>query len=400
LPQNPMVKLNVCGGYLSTMLRTLKVSLPADPALVQTALAFNWACQIALDYGTKHKTSNKNTLNTATYHQIRETLPCLPSALIQTARDQAAEILKRTGCVATTKKRLSVRYDKRTFKFYPDQNRASLTTVCGRLSFPFKHYEYLDTWRGTYTNAQLIIRKGRASLNVQVEVIETGKEGRKDSVSGGVLGIDRGVHDIAVCSDSTFFGSSKLRAVKGRYQHQRSVLQRVGTRSARRKLRRVSGRERRFTLDTNHCISKKIVEKDEFDILALEKLHIRKGKKNGRRFNILLGSWSPGELRRLILYKAEAIGKVVVEVDPRYTSQRCSRCGYTDERNRHGLRFHCLRCGFELHADLNAARNIGVLGRSEYLRLCVNEPIVASSDATPADVADGSCKLPNSLGGS
>jgi IS605 OrfB family transposase len=382
------------------MLRTLKVSLPADPALVQTAHAFNHACQIALDYGSQHKTSNKNVLNRATYHQVRETLPYLPSALVQTARDQASEILRRTGCAAAAKKRLSVRYDKRTFKFYPDQDRASLTTVCGRLSFPFKHYQYLDTWRGTYTNAQLIIRRGRAFLNVQVEVIETGKEGMVNSTSGGVLGIDRGVRDIAVCSDNTFFDSSKLRAVKGRYQHQRIALQRVGTRSAHRKLRRVSGRERRFTLDTNHCISKKIVEKDEFEIFALEKLHVRKGKRKGRRFNKMLGSWSPGELRRLISYKAEARGKIVVEVDPRFTSQRCSRCGYTDKRNRHGLRFRCLRCGFELHADLNAARNIGALGKSEYLRLCVNEPIVAPHDATPSGAADGSCKPPNSLGGS
>jgi IS605 OrfB family transposase len=382
------------------MLRTLKVPLPTHPALVQTAIAFNRACQIALDYGSQHKTSNKNTLNRATYHQIREALPRLPSALVQAARDQASEILKRTGCAAAAKKRLSVRYDKRTFKFYPDQDRTSLTTVCGRLSFRFKHYQYLDKWRGTYTNAQLVIRRGRAFLNVQVEVVETGKMEAAGLTSGGVLGIDRGVHDIAVCSDNTFYASSRLRAAKGRYQYERRVLQRVGTRSAHRKLRRVAGRERRFTLDTNHCISKKIVEKEEFEILALEKLHVRKGKKNGRRFNQVLGSWSPGELRRLILYKAEARGKVVVEVDPRYTSQRCSRCRYTDKRNRRGLRFRCLRCGFELHADLNAARNIGVLGRSEYLRLCVNEPIVAPSDATPAGAADGSCKPPNSLGGS
>jgi IS605 OrfB family transposase len=382
------------------MLRTLKVSLPTDPALMQTAIAFNQACQIALNYGSQHKTSNKNILNRATYRKIREALPRLPSALIQTARDQAAEILRRTGCVAAAKKRLSVRYDKRTFKFYPDQDRASLTTTSGRLSFPFKHYQYLDTWKGTYTNAQLTIRRGRAFLNVQVEIMETGKVEKASLVSGGLLGIDRGVHYSAVCSDNTFFGSSNLRAVKGRYQHQRRVLQRVGTRSAHRKLRRVSGRERRFTLDINHCISKKIVEKKEFDILALEKLDVRKRKKKGRRFNKMLGSWSPGELRRLILYKAEAKEKVVVEVDPRFTSQRCSRCGYTDKRNRRGLRFRCLRCGFELHADLNAARNIGVLGRSEYLRLCVNEPIVASHDATPAGVADGSCKPPNSSGGS
>jgi putative transposase len=213
-------------------------------------------------------------------------------------------------------------------------------------------------------------------------------------VAGVVLGIDRGVVNAAVCSDNTFFNSGRLRSVKGRYQHQRRVLQRVGTRSAHCKLRKLSGRERRFTLDINHCISKSIVDKQEFDVFALEKLEVSKSRQNGRRFNKMLGSWSPGELRRFILYKADTRGKVVVEVDPHYTSQRCSRCSYTDRRNRHGLRFRCLRCGFELHADLNAARNIGALGRSEYLRLCVNEPIVALDEAAPAGVVDGSYKPP------
>lgn len=62
--------------------------------------------------------------------------------------------------------------------------------------------------------------------------------------------------------------------------------------------------------------------------------------------------------------------------------------------------FHCVVCGFALNADLNAARNIGALGKSEYLRLFVNEPIVALGEASPVGVVDGSCKPPNLLGGS
>jgi IS605 OrfB family transposase len=357
---------------------------------------------MTLNYGAEHKTYNRNALNRGTYRPVREALPELPSALVQSARDQAAEILRRTNCMQCIKKRLSIRYDKRTFKFYPDQNRASLTTTGGRLNFSFTHYEYLDTWRGTYTSAQLLLRKGRAFLNVQVEVAADAemKEDKETGRAGMVLGVDRGVLKVAVCSDNTFFGSSRLRSVKGRYQYQRHVLQRVGTRSAHRKLRKVSGRERRFALDVNHCISKAIVEKEEFDVFAVENLEVGKAKRKGRRFNRMLGSWSPGQLLRFIVYKAEALGKAVVGVHPRYTSQRCSRCGYVDKRNRRGLRFRCLQCGFQLNADLNAARNIGVLGRSELLRLCVNEPIVALGDAPPTGGADGSCKPPNSLGGS
>ncbi len=376
------------------MFRTVKVKLPFESSLVQTAVAFNKACQIVLDYGSKHKICNKDSLNKATYRQVRESIPNLPSALVQTARDEASEMLLRTNFANVLKKRLSVRYDNRCFKFYPDSNIVSLTTVMGRLNFSFEHYAYLDTWRGEYTNAQLVIRKNNAFLNVQVKLPDVAV-----NAAGKVLGVDMGILNIAVCSDNTFFGSKHLRAVKGRYRYLRRRLQHVGTRSAHRKLQQLSGRERRFVLNTNHCISKAIVNKP-FDVFALEKLQITRKKKNGKRFNRLLGSWSPNELQRFMAYKAEAKGKVVVEVNSRHTSQRCSRCGFVHRWNRHGLRFRCGNCGFELNADLNAGRNIEVLGRSKYLWLFVNEPIVASGEASPTGAVDGSYKPPLSRGGS
>jgi len=64
------------------MFRTVKVKLPFESALVQTAIAFNRACQIVLDYGSEHKTFNKDKLNKATYRQVREAIPNLPSALV------------------------------------------------------------------------------------------------------------------------------------------------------------------------------------------------------------------------------------------------------------------------------------------------------------------------------
>ncbi len=368
------------------MFRTVKVKLPFENSLLQTAVVFNKACQMVLDYGSTYKTYNKDKLNKATYRQVRAAVPNLPSALVQTARDEASEMLLRTDFAKIVKKRLSVRYDNRCFKFYPESNCASLTTVLGRLNFPFKRYKYLDTWRGEYTNAQLIVRKNKVVLNVQVRLPDVPLK-----VTGRVLGVDRGVLNIAVCSDNTFFDSKRLRAVKGRYRYLRRRLQHVGTRSAHRKLQRLSGRERRFVLNSNHCISKAIVNKP-FDVFALEKLRISREKKNGRRFNRLLGSWSPDELHRFITYKAEAEGRVCVEVNPRHTSQRCSRCGFVHRWNRHGLRFRCGNCGFELNADLNASRNIEVLGKSEYLRFFVNEPIVASGEASPTGVVDGSYK--------
>jgi len=60
-----------------------------------------------------------------------------------------------------------------------------------------------------------------------------------------------------------------------------------------------------------------------------------------------------------IEYKAQAKGIRVVYVDARYTSQKCSRCGYISRSNRiDQSHFVCKHCGFSLNADLNASRNI------------------------------------------
>ena len=80
--------------------------------------------------------------------------------------------------------------------------------------------------------------------------------------------------------------------------------------------------------------------------------------------------------------------------------ETCSKCGFVHGQNRNGLGFRCGNCGFSLNADLNASRNIGVLGKSEHLRLFVNEPIVAPDETSPTGAADGSYKPPNLLGGS
>lgn len=372
---------------LLNVFRTIKVALPYDNALFQTAIAFNRACQLVLDYGSQAKTYNKNKLNRETYRKVRESVPNLPSALVQTARDQASEMLKRSSLARTVKKQLSVRYDRRTFKFYPDSNRVSLTTVFGRINFPFKRYAYMDKWKGEYTNAQLLIKRRRAFLNIQVKLPDKPRQ----PMGQEVLGIDRGIMNIAVCSDNSFYNSNHLRAVKGRYEFLKHKLQSAGTRSAKRHLQRLSGRERRFARSVNHIISKAIVNKP-YKVFALEKLNITKKKTNGKQFNRKLGSWSFSELQRFISYKAEELGKLVVPVNPRHTSQTCSRCGYVDRKSRQGRIFKCRNCGFELNADLNAAHNIALLGKIRVEQAEVNQPIVASDETTPTGIVDDSYK--------
>lgn len=56
---------------------------------------------------------------------------------------------------------------------------------------------------------------------------------------------------------------------------------------------------------------------------------------------------------------------MVVAVDPRHTSQACSRCGHTARNNRRSQSdFWCRQCDVRLNADLNAARNIAAKYRA------------------------------------
>ncbi|WP_220197544.1 zinc ribbon domain-containing protein [Ktedonospora formicarum] len=75
-------------------------------------------------------------------------------------------------------------------------------------------------------------------------------------------------------------------------------------------------------------------------------------------------SWSFAQFHAFLSYKAQEKGIDVVKIDPRHTSQTCSRCGHQARNNRRSQSlFLCRVCGFSLNADLNASRNI----REKYL---------------------------------
>ncbi len=151
-----------------------------------------------------------------------------------------------------------------------------------------------------------------------------------------------------------------------RYVGRRAALQRVGTRSAKRLLKQMRGRERRWMRNVNHTISKTLVEKSvvSHKALALEDL-------TGIREEVTVRSEQRYEqhclafyqLRQFLTYKAALAGVPVFLVDPAYTSQTCSRCGYCDPANRLSQSsFKCQRCGFCCHADFNAAMTIAQAG--------------------------------------
>ena len=86
-----------------------------------------------------------------------------------------------------------------------------------------------------------------------------------------------------------------------------------------------------------------------------------RGFHQAHKDNRMLGKWTYFQLQEFIRQKADYYGIEVVKVDPQNTSQTCSICGYTSKENRLSQAvFKCIRCGAEMNADFNAARNIAM----------------------------------------
>jgi IS605 OrfB family transposase len=180
------------------------------------------------------------------------------------------------------------------------------------------------------------------------------------------LGIDLGEKNIATTSDGEIMTSEIVEANRQRYQRMRKELQSKGTKSTRRKLKALAGRQRRFQADVNHQISKRLVStaKRTNRGIALEDLTgIRtRTRVKGKERRAQRSNWSFAQLRTFIEYKARRAGIPVGVVDPAYTSQRCFVCGHINAANRKSQgEFLCCACGHTAHADVNAANNISGL---------------------------------------
>lgn len=251
-------------------------------------------------------------------------------------------------------------FDDRCLSWQLDARTVSIWTVHGRMRritftcSPEQAKLLAECRKG---ESDLVLRGGVFYLHAACEISEP-----EPYAPQGFLGADLGIVNIATTSDGTVHSGNRISRVRHRHRRLRRKLQRKGTKSAKRALRRQSGRETRFAADTDHRISKRIVTEAQRTCrgIALEDLGgIRERVRLRRPRRAAFHSWSFSRLGAFIAYKARRAGVPVIHVDPAFTSQRCSRCGLTSKENRPDqATFKCTSCGFAEHADVNAARNI------------------------------------------
>jgi len=384
--------------------RTVRVQLHPTPeqaqALYETMQQFTTAFNMVCAYGWQHHDKNGVKLHHAIYYKTKAACPGLVSDHLIQARVKATEALKSAftwqkkheanyqKTVAKAKKKgkpipefkpvkmpqsklCPVRYNVHTYSLNWDTQTVRVSTTHGKMTIPFTVPHFSAHYAGNkIATADLIHRKGKWWVHIVVDVpepvIPKGTE---------VIGVDLGLNHPAVTSKRQFLGSKHWKEVDRRYFRLRRKLQSKGTKSAKRHLKKLSKRQQRFHRDCDHVLSKHLVQNSQpgstivFENLTniRETSKIGRGKKNKNVDNKRrLHAWSFMQLYDFTVYKAQERGSLVERVDPRHTSQTCSKCGFQHRSNRRSQSLFLCRhpeCQYCLNADLNASVNI----REKYL---------------------------------
>jgi putative transposase len=93
--------------------------------------------------------------------------------------------------------------------------------------------------------------------------------------------------------------------------------------------------------------------------LTVERLDFRHPGLS-KRMNRILTNCGRAAFRAKLQDLEERYGVTHTEVHAAYSSQTCSHCGWVEKNNRRSQsEFRCRCCGTRMHADINAARNLG-----------------------------------------
>jgi putative transposase len=376
---------------------TAKVKLqPTDAqadSLMRTLETANEACNYISEVAWNAKTFGQFQIHKLVYADVRAKFG-LSSQLTVRCIAKVTDAYKprpegsRPGARKTTSKgpptfkpHGAVPYDDRILYWQTDNQVVSIWTLDGRQRMGYlvgdKQRQMLDYRSG---ESDLIYNKQKDCFYLLATCDIPDPDGAQVD---DFLGVDLGEKNIATTSDGEIHTSETIERNRLNHQRMRDELQSKGTKSTRRKLNKLRGRQRRFQTDINHQISKRLVAdaKRTKRGIALEDLtHIRQRTRvKGKEQRAKRSNWSFAQLRAFIEYKAKMAGIPVAVVDPAYTSQRCFECGHIEKANRKTQgEFLCCSCGHTAHADVNAAKNISGLASTSLM-----------SRQYPSDAASG-----------
>lgn len=223
------------------MLCTLKIKLMPTTeqfdALLETMKRFNQACNYISKIAFNSKTFAKTKIQRLCYYDVREEFN-LSAQMVVRAIGKVSESYKTDKkTLHTFKETGAIVYDERILSF-KGLEYASILTLQGRIKVPMvisNYHQGLLCGNRVHGQADLILQNDVFYLLLVVEV----PEGKPNS-GNGFIGVDLGIVNIAVDSTGEVFSGSKVNNLRKRYAKIRSKLQKKGTKSAKRLLKKRS----------------------------------------------------------------------------------------------------------------------------------------------------------------
>lgn len=370
---------------MKKLTKTVKCKLVLDDeqfnSVKNTLTAFNNACNDILKISDENRIKNKFRIQRLCYHDIKNRYR-LPANLVVRAIARVSASKK-----PKTFNGHSFDLDARTFSF--KNMKVSMSSINGRLkNIPIGIGDYQRNMLDgkSSTSAKIVYDKKHKCFFIHIAI---DYEINDTVPSGNITGIDRGLYNIAYTTARLKFSGKQAMHKRKQNIKLRASLQAKGTKGSKKLLKRLGGKEKRWMTDINHNISKQIVNNaGKGDMLILEDLkYIRERIKLAKKQRTIVHSWAFGQLQNFIEYKAMEKGLIVAYVDPRYTSQRCSECGFVHRSNRNSHKFICKECGYTANADYNASCNI----RKVYLDTLADGVMSKTPEASPARAVASPC---------
>jgi putative transposase len=326
-----------------------------------TLVAFAGACDLAAETARAIDSTNKFKVHHACYATIREQFGLSANLAIR-AIARACAAFQTAKKMQSTFAPTSIDYDVRIFGFQEGNWTFSLRLLAGRVRLA----TVLGEWqraslKGRKPASATLVKRADGRYFLHVQVVEEVPDPVEPT---DYLGVDLGLVNIAVDSEGEAYSGAPINRDRRRRATARKQYQRKGSKRAKRKLKAMAGRQRRYQAAVNHTISKELVGKAKalgvgIAMEDLSGIRDRVEPTVSMAFRRRFGNWGFHQLRTFVEYKADSAGVAIVFVDPAYTSQTCNRCGQRDPANRKSQAgFRCTHCGYSTNADFNAALNL------------------------------------------
>jgi IS605 OrfB family transposase len=278
--------------------------------LKQTIEQTNVLCNAMSEFAWDNKVFGAFKLQKLSYQQMRA-ISGLTAQIVIRCYSKVADAYKLDKKTKRQfRKHGAIAYDDRILRGYTNKQFVSIWSAGGRLAIPYQagnHQRELLQYQKDESDLEYSKQKKAFYLLAVCEIPDPTEQKTEDA-----LGIDLGIVNIAVDSDGESHTSEAIEHNRQKIQQLRSRLQQRGTLSAKRHLRKMAGRQRRFQKDTNHVISKRLVEKAQRTNRAIgleglrgirSRTRAKSAKQRARQSN-----WAFHQLRQYIEYKARLAG--------------------------------------------------------------------------------------------